>query len=490
MKKFILSILGCAALFGGTLRAQNQYGLPEEIKDGNILHCFDWKLGIIKSNLPAIAEAGFVAVQVSPLQAWANGATSGKNWSNLYRPYDFDLTQTGIGTENNLVSLCEEAEKYGIKIIVDVVFNHTDNSPYHDKWWDSNGRLRTTTKMVNYGDRKSITSDRIGDYPEVNSESPEVIARAKAYIEKLKADGVKGIRFDAAKHIALPSEGSNFWKEITSVPGLFYYGEILDSPGGSNANALMKEYTDYMSVTDNSYSATCLSMVGTPSSAGNWSLRGIDPEKLVYWGESHDTYSNAGGTSKNKAQEYVDRAYAIVACRAKGMALYFSRPAAKEFGSILIGQTGSDHFTSPEVAEVNKFKNAMVGREDSFSKTGSAASVTRKGGGAVIVKQSGAGAVEVANGGGYCPPGTYTDRVSGNVFTVTEDMISGTVGASGIAVIYNIDATGINDVTVADTEENAVWYNLQGMPVAAPQGATGQLYIKVYPSGKSVKVLM
>lgn len=44
------------------------YGLPVSIQEGNILHCFDWTMAEVKAELPAIAEAGFGAVQLSPLQ--------------------------------------------------------------------------------------------------------------------------------------------------------------------------------------------------------------------------------------------------------------------------------------------------------------------------------------------------------------------------------------------------------------------------------------
>lgn len=412
---------------------ENNAEIPIE---GNILHCFDWTIKDITEELPAIAEAGFVAVQLSPLQ---RNVASGWNWSDPYRPYDFKFSSSGFGTDSDLKELCSEASKYGISIIVDVVFNHVDNPGYRDSWWNLNNRLRSGTSNVNYSNRNSITHDRIGDYPDVNSENPEVIERAKSYIEELKSLGVKGIRFDAAKHIALPSEGCDFWKVVTSVPGLFYYGEILDSPGGSNATNLMKEYTSYMSVTDDSYSSNVRNASGVPTTTGNWSTRGIDASKLVYWGESHDTYANTpqyGGVTKNQSQGLIDKAYASVASRAEGTALYFSRPAAKDFGSIKVGQKGSMHFTSKEVAEINKFKKEMIGNAESYSYNSTASSTTRKDGGAVIVKKSGSGEVEVPNGEGYCPEGKYYDRISGNEFIVTKQTISGKVGKTGIAVIY------------------------------------------------------
>lgn len=486
--RFLLLFTAAASIFAGSATAQNQYGLPQEIKDGNILHCFDWRLTDIKKALPEIAEAGFGAIQISPMQ---RNVPTGRVWSELYRPADFAFSQGGIGTEANLRSLCEEAESYGIKIIMDVVFNHVDNGTNHTSWWNAEGRMRSTTSMVNYGNRFSITHDRIGDYPEVNSEDPEVTARAKAYIEQLKDIGISGIRFDAAKHIALPSEGCDFWSEVCSVPGMFYYGEILSTPGGSNANALMKEYTQYMSVTDDVYGNSARTSAGAPGKSGNWALNGIDPAKLVYWGESHDTYSNAGGSTKNVSQAVIDRAYAIVACRNNGIALYFSRPSNKEYGDIKVGQKGSDHFTDNCVAEVNKFKNAMIGRDDFYSVSGNVASVTRKDGGVVIVNKIGAGTVNAVNGGGFCPPGTYTDRISGNVFTVTSDNISGTVGASGIAVLYNDNTdSGIDDIIGSDGFDisDAAVYNLQGVKMYNP--TEKGIYILIYPNGKSQKYII
>lgn len=430
------------------------YGLPTNIQDGNILHCFDWKMSDVKSAMANIAASGFGAVQISPLQRTVSASDA---WYDAYRPYDFTFKQSVFGSQADLTSLCAEADKYGVKVIVDVVFNHVDNSGYHDTWWDSNSRLRSSTTGCNYNNRNSITHDRMGDYPDVNSESSEVAARAKAYIELLKSCGVDGIRFDAAKHIALPSESCDFWSTVTSVSDLYYYGEILDNPGGSNKDALMKEYADLMSVTDNGYGNGARNADGTPSSYAGWGAGTISQSKLVYWGESHDTYANSGGESQNVSQAVVDRAYAIVACRNEATALYLSRPSSTS--NIKCGQKGSTHFTEKCVAEVNKFRNAMVGKADYYTVSGGVACVTRQDGGAVIVKKGGAGSVSIANGGGYVPAGTYTDQVSGNTFTVTTTTISGTVGSSGIAVIYDAPSSPTPTPSTDPTDASYCYFN-------------------------------
>lgn len=407
------------------------YGLPSEIQDGNILHCFNWPIKEIKAELANIAAAGFGSIQISPCQR--GDVSVGSPWHDLYRPYDLAFKSSGYCSEADLQSLCQEAANYGIKIIVDVVANHVDKTAgYHDTWWDSNGRVRWNGG-INYGDRYSITHGQLGDYGDINSEDSEVCARGKAYVEKLKSLGVKGIRWDAAKHIGLPSEGCGFWSSVTSVPGMYHYGEILDAPG-PNAG-IIEEYANYMSVTDNKYSnGAARNNGGIPGGYGGaWVVDYSVPDtKLVYWAESHDTYSNEEW-SQNVDQSVIDRAYASYACRNGATALYLSRPNTKGFNNIKVGK-GSTAFTGKHIAAVNKFRNQMQGRKDWCEATGNTFCVTRQDGGAVIVMK-GSGNVSVVNGGGYCPSGTYTDLVNGGSFTVTSSTITGNVGSCGIAVI-------------------------------------------------------
>ena len=72
-----------------------------------------------------------------------------------------------------------------------------------------------------------------------------------AYVESLKSCGVDGIRWDAAKHIGLPSEGDSFWQNVPDK-SMYNYGEILDGTGG-NDSKLLPEYQKYISITDNGY---------------------------------------------------------------------------------------------------------------------------------------------------------------------------------------------------------------------------------------------
>lgn len=430
------------------------YGLPAKIEDGNILQCFNWKYSDIKNELKGIAEAGFTAVQTSPAQP---PDTSGK-WYWLYQPCGFYIASSNLGGKTELKALCTEAKKYGIKVIVDIVANHLtgdhgkiQNDLKDGKYWHNLG------KVNNWSDRNQVTHGDIG-MQDLKTEDSYVQSVVKNYLNELKSIGVSGFRFDAAKHIGTPAEGDNFFKMVQGV-GLWSYGEILDSPGG-NETQVLKEYTKYISVNDSYYSGELTGGMRDKkvvTNTGNWKKKGIDGSKLVYWAESHDTYSNDtndGGWTKYLDQGVIDRSYAILASRADAQALYLSRPGSNERENIYAGNKGSTHYKSKEVAAVNHFKNALVGRRESYT-AGGGCDVVCRDGGAVIASVNGSGGTKtVPNADGLVKPGTYTDKVSGSKWTVTSTTISGSIGNTGIAVFYSTEPAGPTAYATASTSYN------------------------------------
>ena len=473
MKKTInYGLLMLVMLFSmaSNIFADNKYGLKDNIQDGVILHCFDWTLADIQEEIPNIAKAGFTAVQTSPVHERAG---KGSVWYDVYRPYDFKIGN-GLGTEADLKALCAKAHEYGVKVIVDVVANHTDYSTVADRLMDQ-GLYHEPFDVSNWNDRDQVTHGKIGMW-DLDTNNPTVQAIISQYIQDLKACGVDGIRWDAIKHIGLPSEGDSFMQNVVDQE-MYNYGEILDSTGGDD-NVLFPEYQTYMSITDNGYGngfANSFAGGSINGSVGNFNQRNAKTEKLVYWGESHDTYANDGGQSKNKSQNVIDRAYAVVAGNNGATALYFSRPFQKAKNDIKFGDKGSVHFKDAEVAQVNYMHNACAGEPNYYVKGDGVCAQVRKSG-AIIVLGSGSDRdVTVANGAGdgkWLKSGTYKDMVGGGVFTVNASTISGHVGGSGIAVIYNAgsivlppevvfnpaDGTAFSDesLTVTATPLNAI----------------------------------
>ena len=473
MKKTInYGLLMLVMLFtmASNIFADNKYGLKDNIQDGVILHCFDWTLADIQEEIPNIAKAGFTAVQTSPVHERAG---KGSVWYDVYRPYDFKIGN-GLGTEADLKALCAKAHEYGVKVIVDVVANHTDHpnvaerlkdeSLYHDRFG-----------VGNWHDRHQVTFGMIGMW-DLDTNNPTVQAIIKQYIQDLKACGVDGIRWDAIKHIALPSEGDSFMQNVVDQE-MYNYGEILDSTGG-NDNVLFPEYQTYMSITDNGYGngfANSFAGGSINESVGNFNRRNAKTEKLVYWGESHDTYANDGGESKNKSQNVIDRAYAVVAGNNGATALYFSRPAQKAKNDIKFGDKGSVHFKDAEVAQVNHMHNVCAGEPNYYVKGNGVCAQVRKSG-AIIVLGSGSDRdVTVANGAGdgkWLKSGTYKDMVGGGAFTVNASTISGHVGESGIAVIYQSGPIVLTPEVLFDPADGTAFSDKTLTVTATPLNAT------------------
>ena len=473
MKKTInYGLLMLVMLFSmaSNIFADNKYGLKDNIQDGVILHCFDWTLADIQEEIPNIAKAGFTAVQTSPVHERAG---KGSVWYDVYRPYDFKIGN-GLGTEADLKALCAKAHEYGVKVIVDVVANHTDYGNVADRLKDE-GLYHQPFDVGNWHDRHQVTFGKIGMW-DLDTNNPTVQAIIKQYIQDLKACGVDGIRWDAIKHIGLPSEGDSFMQNVVDQE-MYNYGEILDSTGGDD-NVLFPEYQTYMSITDNGYGngfANSFAGGSINESVGNFNRRNAKTEKLVYWGESHDTYANDGGESKNKSQNVIDRAYAVVAGNNGATALYFSRPFQKDKGAIKFGDKGSVHFKDAEVAQVNHMHNVCAGEPNYYVKGNGVCAQVRKSG-AIIVLGSGSDRdVTVANGAGdgkWLKPGTYKDMVGGGAFTVNASTISGHVGESGIAVIYNAGSIVLPPEVVFNPADGTAFSDETLTVTATPLNAT------------------
>ena len=473
MKKTInYGLLMLVMLFSmaSNIFADNKYGLKDNIQDGVILHCFDWTLADIQEEIPNIAKAGFTAVQTSPVHERAG---KGSVWYDVYRPYDFKIGN-GLGTEADLKALCAKAHEYGVKVIVDVVANHTDHPNVAERLKDES-LYHERFGVGNWNDRHQVTFGMIGMW-DLDTNNPTVQAIIKQYIQDLKACGVDGVRWDAIKHIGLPSEGDSFMKNVVDQE-MYNYGEILDGTGG-NDNTLFPEYQTYMSITDNGYGngfANSFAGGSINESVGNFNQRNAKTEKLVYWGESHDTYANDGGESKNKSQNVIDRAYAVVAGNNGATALYFSRPFQKDKGAIKFGDKGSVHFKDAEVAQVNYMHNVCAGEPNYYVKGNGVCAQVRKSG-AIIVLGSGSDRdVTVANGAGdgkWLKSGTYKDMVSGGAFTVNASTISGHVGESGIAVIYQSGPIVLTPEVIFDPADGTAFSDETLTVTATPLNAT------------------
>lgn len=114
-----------------TQSASIDYKTADKVADGAILQAFCWDFNTIKESMGDIAAAGFSAVQTSPINECLEGEDGGMDlygngkWYYHYQPTDFKIGNYQLGTRDEFKAMCDEAHKYGIKVIVDVIANHT-----------------------------------------------------------------------------------------------------------------------------------------------------------------------------------------------------------------------------------------------------------------------------------------------------------------------------------------------------------------------------
>lgn len=188
--------------------------------------------------------------------------------SPTYHKYDvtdYKAVHPDYGTMEDFKKLLEEAHKRDIKIVIDMIINHTSNehpwflesksgrdNPYREYYvW---AQKDTIADFLN---KKTITldSDNIrqwhdpgqgedfyygffwGGMPDLNFDSPkvreEIYEIGRFWLEEV---GVDGFRLDAAKHIFpddRPEDNHEFWKEfrakmVAIKPDVYLVGEVYD----------------------------------------------------------------------------------------------------------------------------------------------------------------------------------------------------------------------------------------------------------------------
>ncbi len=425
-------------------------------EDETILHAWTWSLDTIAANMKDIAAAGYAYVQTSPVQTCYVGDGGGMalfseegdsvmgKWYYYYQPTDWRIGNYMLGSRDDFRNMCDSARHYGVKVIVDVLPNHT--AIYH-----ANG----FTPIRNYNDRLECTTGEMGGLPDVNTENPDFQYYYLQYVNDLINLGARGFRYDTAKHIGVHSdpldpkaERNNFWDVATGREGvkgltllmpdsLYIYGEVLQ-----DKNVPEKEYEEYMDMTASSYGHVLRDALRAgkvnEDMLTNW-YHSSTPDHLVTWVESHDTYCNAH-ESADMTDEMMRMGWVFLTARQHGRPLFYSRPAGSTrenyWGNNRIGARGNDEFKHPEVVAANKFRTAMSGKAEEITtaKEGAVIEICRGDAGAALVNFSDKEQkVKMATS---LPDGEYADAVYGNKFKVAKGNLEGRVAPMTSYIIY------------------------------------------------------
>lgn len=180
-----------------------------------------------------------------------------------YDVKDFKAIDPKLGTMDDFDELIREAHKRGIKIIMDMVFNHTSrehpwfleamksaSSPYVNYY-------RTKQQGLSYGAsgmgrfyKYTRPDGSVFEYfsafwegmPDLNLDNTDVVNELKEVLAFWLNRGVDGFRFDAAKHAFDPNEmasgtptlalNKTFWNDLRRSarrvkPDVYFIGEVL-----------------------------------------------------------------------------------------------------------------------------------------------------------------------------------------------------------------------------------------------------------------------
>ena len=465
----LLSIIACVGLAACT--SQTTYNVvdrmthdPNATNTETILHVWSWNFPTIAENMKQIADAGFTMIQTSPVNACFSPEGGNikildekeGNWYHYYQPTDWTIGNNIVGTEAEMKAMLDSADKYDIRVLVDVLPNHTafDIDLVTDEFYAAVGgrdkmfHTHGLEGIVDYNDRTQCTHQGVGGLPDVNTENPLFQKYYMQFVNKLVEMGVRGFRYDTAKHIGVHSDPldteagvkeNDFWdvatgrKEVLgvslSIPydSLFVYGEVLQ-----DKNVPEEEYASYFGQTASSYGHVLREVLAKRSAKDidllDWYHRAA-PEYLTTWVESHDTYCNAN-ESAGLTDAQIRTGWVFLTARQNDTPLFYSRPmnSTREnyFGDNLLGARGNDEFFHPEVVAVNKFRQSMEGQVEDvqIAEDGEVIVVNRGDKGAAIINFAlEPNDVALATA---LPDGEYKDQVYGTAFLVENGILKGT----------------------------------------------------------------
>ncbi|PAD62945.1 alpha-amylase [Bacillus siamensis] len=447
---FHLVLSGPAAANAETADKSNEV-TASSVKSGTILHAWNWSFNTLTQNMKDIRDAGYAAIQTSPINQVKEGNQGDKsmrNWYWLYQPTSYQIGNRYLGTEQEFKDMCAAAEKYGVKVIVDAVINHTtsDYGAISDEIKRIPNWTHGNTQIKNWSDRWDVTQNSLLGLYDWNTQNTEVQTYLKRFLERALNDGADGFRYDAAKHIELPDDGnygSRFWPNITNTAAEFQYGEILqDSASRDTA------YANYMNVTASNYGHSIRSALKNRNlSVSNIShyASDVSADKLVTWVESHDTYANDEEESTWMSDDDIRLGWAVIGSRSGSTPLFFSRPegggnGVRFPGKSQIGDRGSALFKDQAIAAVNIFHNVMGGQPEELSNPNGNNQIfmNQRGSKGVVLANAGSSAVAV-NTSTKLPDGRYDNRAGTGSFQVTNGKLTGTINARSAAVLYPDD---------------------------------------------------
>uniref|UniRef100_A0A6B2EJ92 Alpha-amylase n=1 Tax=Phlebotomus kandelakii TaxID=1109342 RepID=A0A6B2EJ92_9DIPT len=212
-----MNILKAITVILSILSVEGQYN-PHYIDKRNVIvHLFEWKWNdIAKECQDFLGPNGFAGVQVSPVNE--NWVSDERAWYERYQPISYKLT-TRSGTEQEFASMVETCRQKGVRIFVDVVFNHMASGPLGKTIVGTAGSeaypdtfvypavpfhksdFHPDCSITDYKDVYQVRNCQLASLRDLNQTIPYVREKILDFLNHLVDLGVAGFRVDAAKHM-------------------------------------------------------------------------------------------------------------------------------------------------------------------------------------------------------------------------------------------------------------------------------------------------
>jgi glycosidase len=200
--------------------------------------------------LARIKALGFTAVWLTPLVTQVDGTSAGAGYHG-YWGKDFLNVDPHLGTNEDLLALSACAKKLGLKLILDIVTNHTGDViqyagktafiPEEAKSAKNPAWLNVLDNYHNSGSSSSCWGvgrcEQIGDFyslDDLATEKPEVYQGwVDVYGDWIKKYGFEGFRVDTARHVDNDffknwTPGINAAAKDAGIDNFTTYGEVWD----------------------------------------------------------------------------------------------------------------------------------------------------------------------------------------------------------------------------------------------------------------------
>jgi len=164
----------------------------------------------LRQQLDEIADLGVTALWITPVVENIPGFVTGAGFPDWgYHGYwadDFYAVDRRFGSEEELKALVDDAHARGIKVLLDVVYNHAGYDSQYTRDSRTKGWLRT--EGLGTCGQDDVTSC-VSGLPDFKTELPAVRDfLLKAQIDRAKRAGLDGFRLDTVKHVT-----HDFWQE-------------------------------------------------------------------------------------------------------------------------------------------------------------------------------------------------------------------------------------------------------------------------------------